>query len=81
MAGLDPAISIGCLLTGIASFASSVREEMAGLIIGAKPEDFGPAMTGWRVNHFGAWFQVSSAFTQDRMSRVSTNLTAMQCNH
>ena len=30
MIGLDPVIFIGCLLTGIASFVSSVRVEMAG---------------------------------------------------
>jgi hypothetical protein len=35
------------LLTGIASFANSVRVGMAGT---------SPAMTSWRVNHFGAWY-------------------------
>jgi hypothetical protein len=30
VAGLVPVISIGCLLTGIASFASAVRVGMAG---------------------------------------------------
>ena len=43
MAGLDPAISIGCLLTGVAFFVNSMRVRMAGT---------SPAMTGLESRSF-----------------------------
>jgi hypothetical protein len=48
MTGLDPVISIGWLLSGIASFAIGCGQPMAGS---------SPAMTGSRVGIFGAWYQ------------------------
>jgi hypothetical protein len=53
MAGLEPAILARWLLTGSASFASSVRVATAGTSPGTSP-----AMTSWRVNQFGGWYQM-----------------------
>jgi hypothetical protein len=50
MAGLVPAIPIECLLTRIASFATSVRVEMAGTL---------PAMTALDSQSFRAWYYTS----------------------
>jgi hypothetical protein len=46
MAGLDPAIRMQQLLSGIASFAKPVRVEMA---------TSSSAMTGLKINPFGVW--------------------------